>query len=398
MSAQDLEDPEYPEYPDLCEAFNVCKLRKSILGQSIKKYTKNSSMFNKGLVAFMYNYYKDVLHYNDLQPSKFKLTDDFIEKQLTVVNGYSITIRFTCSLFMEAYKELAEMKRTEMEKQTKALTFHQNGKLKLYHGGDLFHGKEPKKKDSVRVLGFLSTAYASVVAQTFVGPSARYLYTISIPATFFPMCFGGCSVFPDEEEFLFPIGTQLVITEDIQSRGKSIENRLGKRDKEYKTFAVQCKAIPPTIDHVNALISMFSPDTAGGAVSPSELNVAKSAYTTKSSINNETSKLQVNSNVKTPSKEEYMTVVEQAYATVTKHNYMTVSEEDYIKLIDHITERKVTPSQQGGRSDSHIHILNRNRKILSYIKYKNELITLAQAIKLDNKEKAKETRKKIAKS
>ena len=42
MSVQDPEDPE------LCEAFNVCESGKSILGKSIKKYTKNSSMFNKG--------------------------------------------------------------------------------------------------------------------------------------------------------------------------------------------------------------------------------------------------------------------------------------------------------------------------------------------------------------
>ena len=214
------------------------------------------------------------------------------------------------------------------------------------------------------------------------------------------MCFGDCSVFPDEEEFLFPIGTQLKIT-DIKSRGTSIETRLGKRDKKYETFDIECEAIPPTIDHVNALISMFTPDTAGGAVFPSALPVIAeyglSAYTTKSSINNEASKLQLNSNAKMTIKEEYMTVTEQAYAKVTKHNYMTVSEDDYNKLINHIKKTKVTPSQQGGRSDSYIHILNRNRKILSYIKYKNELITLAQAIKLDNKEKAKETRKKCKK-
>jgi hypothetical protein len=355
-------------YPLVCDELNICddNDKKTDLNRCINKYTKNSSMFNKGLIAFMYNYYKDEL------PEKVNIvSNEFIEKKLVLVkNSYALTIRDTCILFMEAYNKLALAKQN-LEK-IKNLEY-------IYHGGNLSNGNKHKAGDSVRVLGFLSTAFQESTANTFLGPRTQYLYKIKVSEKCFPMCLASCSTFPDEEEFLLPIGTQLVINR-ITSTGKQTKVDLRKSIK-YETFIIECTAIAPTSFDVNTLISMFRNSSSQSNASGGHIAVIKPKKTTNIQI---ISKQQY----KTASEQDAtvtatVTVDEKEFMTVSEQDYMTVSEENYKLLLEHISKKNSSHACVNSDSDLHIFILNRNRKILQYVKYKNELITLAKAKKLD---------------
>lgn len=283
------------DFANACDIFNICEGNES----AIQEYTNDSKDFNTTLKTVMTAIYKG--------KDKGELGDELN----TLLPELSIPVWKMCALLIKAYTDLAERIQKKPSVHSSNMT--------LYHGGKLFKST-PSALQTIRILGFLSTSFKKTEAQKFV-VGKGHLYIISIPKHMYPMCINECSEY-NEEEFLLPIGTKLIIDE-IKTEG----------EKQI----VYCTAMPPSTTDITAFISLFkAPVKKGGS--------------------------NVNPNLVPP----------RPPKSNKQEEPFTVSEEEYEAIV-----KKIMTQQHllvGGQSGSFVYVLNRSRKIIQFVKYNNKLL------------------------